>query len=116
MKAAEALDAEGLFDAYPAGPGEALSYDPTSAAHLDRIQSSALALSDAEMSVLGDQGLVISSRQILPTFLRGYAAVYSEHLPIYVSADAILDTVHRSYDAILLGMCPCCSRAAPGAI
>jgi hypothetical protein len=103
-EAAEALDADGLYATYPAGPREALSYDPTAAAHVDLVQGSALALTDAEMAVLGDQGLVISKRQVFSTFLRGYAAIYSEHLPVFVSADAILDTVHQSYDAILLSL------------
>lgn len=51
--------------------------------HLDRIQASALALDDAELSVLvlGEQGLVLSTHREFPFFLRGMAAIYSEPTP-----------------------------------
>jgi hypothetical protein len=47
---------------------------------------------------------VISTRREFPTFLRGLAEIYSEHLPLYVSADALLESVHSSYDNILLAV------------
>ncbi len=78
-----------------------MSYDPRSSQFLDRIQASALALDDDELARLGANGFVISKRSAFPTFVRGYAAVYSEHLPVYISADAILEAVHSSYDAVL---------------
>ncbi len=102
VQVAGELDAAGLRQAYPAPAHQALSYNPADAQFLDVIQESALGLNEAELGKLGEQGLVISQRQTFPTFLRGYAAIYFEHLPVYVSADAILDTVHRSYDAILM--------------
>lgn len=78
-----------------------LDYDPSSAEFLDKVQGSALALNEAELSKLGTNGFVISKRQAFPTFVRGYAAIYSEHLPVYVSADAILEALHSSYDELL---------------
>lgn len=90
-----------LLDEYPVQHASALGYSPGSAEFLDRIQSSALALNAAELQVLESNGFVISKRQQFPTFLRGYAAIYMEHLPVFVSADAMLDALHRSYDAIL---------------
>lgn len=78
-----------------------LSYDPSSAEFLDSIQGSALALNDAELSKLGSNGFVISTRQAFPTFVNGYAAIYSEDLPVYVSADSILEALHSSYDELL---------------
>lgn len=78
-----------------------LTYDPSSAEFLDLIQGSALALNDAELSKLGSNGFVISTRQAFPTFVNGYAAIYSEDLPVYVSADSILEALHSSYDALL---------------
>jgi hypothetical protein len=96
-----ALDAPGLLAEYPLAQRAELGYAPASAEFMDRVQASALALNDNELSVLGQNGFVISRRQQFPTFLRGYAAIYMEHLPVYVSADALLDSVHRSYEAIL---------------
>jgi hypothetical protein len=78
-----------------------LGYSPRSAEFLDRIQASVLALDADELDTLDQSGFVVSARQQFPTFLRGYAAIYLEHLPVFVSADALLDAVHRSYDAML---------------
>jgi hypothetical protein len=98
--AVAALDAKGVAAAYPAEFGD-LAYDPLSAEYLDRIQASALALPDAEKTLLGKNGFAISKNREFPTFVRGYAELYSEHLPVYISADAILESVHASYDLIL---------------
>ncbi|MET0339508.1 MAG: DUF3160 domain-containing protein [Polyangiales bacterium] len=98
--AAEKLDAAGALAAYPARFAQA-SPLPAEAAFLDRIQASALALTDGEVAVLRKNRFVISTRREFPTFLKGLAAIYSEHLPLYVSADALLESVHSSYDQIL---------------
>jgi hypothetical protein len=96
-----ALDADGVLAEYPLTQRAELGYAPGSAELLDRVQASALALNANELRRLDQNGFVISKRQQFPTFLRGYAAIYMEHLPVYVSADAMLDAVHRSYDAML---------------
>jgi hypothetical protein len=93
-------DAASLLTKYPAPQGS-LGYAPLQSGGLDKIQASDLRLNDAELKVLGEKGLVLVDRQRFPTFLRGYAAVYHQHLPVFVSADAMMDAVHRSYDAIL---------------
>lgn len=76
-------------------------YDAASIAGLDLIQASALALNDSELSDLARQGFVLSSRQQYPTFAYGYASIYSQDLPLYVSADSVMTAVHLSYDSIL---------------
>lgn len=95
------LDAEGLLAKRALTHLESLSYRPRDAEFLDRIQASTLGLTDAELAKLDDNGFVISKRQAFPTFVRGYAAVYFEHLPVFISADAILEAVHSSYDELL---------------
>jgi len=94
------LSAEQLTSEYPMQHAASLGYSPRDAQFIDRIQASALALNDAELAALDRNGFVISSRQQFPNFFRGYASIYFEHLPVFVSADAMLDAVHRSYDAI----------------
>jgi len=94
------LDAAGARAAYPT-QFASLAADPNSAAFLERIQASALALSDGERAVLDKNGFVISTRREFPTFLKGLAEIYAEHLPLYVSADTLLESVHSSYDEIL---------------
>ncbi|HKO92949.1 MAG TPA: DUF3160 domain-containing protein, partial [Polyangiaceae bacterium] len=98
------LNATQLRAEYPLAQKAELGYTPGDAEFLDRIQASALALNTAELGALDQNGFVVSKRQQFPSFLRGYAAIYMEHLPVYVSADALLDAVHRSYDAILLNI------------
>jgi len=98
------LSADALSSEYPMQHAAQLGYAPLDAERLDLIQASALSLNDAELGLLGQNGFVISSRQQFPTFLRGYAAIYSEDLPVFVSADALLEAVHRSYDTILFDL------------
>jgi hypothetical protein len=98
------LGASALSSEYPMQHAAQLGYAPLDAERLELIQASALSLNDAELALLGKNGFVISSRQQFPTFLRGYAAIYSEDLPVFVSADALLEALHRSYDAILANL------------
>ena len=44
---------------------------------------------------------VISAREEFPSFAYGYKTIYSQDLPVYVSADSILEAVHRSFDQLL---------------
>jgi hypothetical protein len=78
-----------------------LGYDPTTATNLDRITTSTLNPTAEELALLGQQGFVISRRSQFPTFAYGYAEIYADDLPLFVSADSILDAVHRSYDSML---------------
>ena len=78
--------------------------ETTSIGGLPTIQSSALALQPAELAKLGQQGFVIVDRKRFPSFVYGYATLYAEDLPVYVSADSILFAVHRSYDNLLMSL------------
>lgn len=95
------VDVAGLRAAYPTTFRSGLGYDPNAAGFLDRIQASALALTDGERSALGSHGFVVSTRREFGTFVRGMAEIYAEHLPLYVTADTLLASVHSSYDRIL---------------
>lgn len=78
-----------------------LGYDPMQADFLSLIQSSPYALDDAELAALSQYGFVISARQSFPHFAYGYTSIYGADLPLYVSADSVLDAVHRGYDDVL---------------
>jgi len=103
VSTASSLDGPGLLAAYPPPAAEPLGYDPATAAGLDLIQGSVLALTEAEQAVLTEQGLVISTREQFPSFAYGYKSIYSSDLPVYVSADSILEAVHRAFDKLLQG-------------
>lgn len=95
------LDAGGLQERYPTGFEPAPSYDTDALQGLPLIQASPLSLNDAELAALGAKGFVISDRRSFPSFSYGYQNIYGADLPVYVSADSILDSVHRSYSEIL---------------
>lgn len=78
-----------------------LGYDPLAAVNLDLVQRSALALDGAELAAFAADGFVVTDRHRYPHFAYGYQTIYSQDLPVFVSADAILQAVHQSYDAIL---------------
>lgn len=78
-----------------------LGYDPMSAVGLSLIQASPLALDQAALDKLAANGFVIEPARQFPNMAYGYVTIYAQDLPVYVSLDSILDTVHLSYDAIL---------------
>jgi hypothetical protein len=89
--------------AYPTAFGE-LKYDPMRAEYLDRVQASTLALNGGDAAALARNGFVISTAHAFPTFVKGYAEIYAQHLPVFISADALLETVHSAYDSLLAGV------------
>jgi hypothetical protein len=100
----KSLSAEEFAARYPISFVTTLGYDPTTASNMDRIQASSLRLNDGELVMLKERGFVITDRNRFPNFTYGYRAIYAEHLPLYVSADSILEGVHRSYDDILASL------------
>jgi hypothetical protein len=99
--AANGLTTEQLGSLYPATFVNTIGYDPELAVGMDRIQASSLRLDQVEIDMLKRNGFVVTDRNHFPTFTYGYRTIYADHLPLYVSADSILEAVHRSYDEIL---------------
>src|ERR1017187_10190870 len=62
-----------------------------------------LALNDEERALLDQNGFVIADAgdPFGDTFLGGWPRIFQADLPLYVTADALLHAIHRSYDAIL---------------
>jgi hypothetical protein len=78
-----------------------LGYDPMQAAGIDLLQASNLSLTDQEAATLSRHGFAILARHEFPSAFYAYLTIYGEDLPVFVSADSVLDAVHRSYDDIL---------------
>ncbi|TNF37947.1 MAG: DUF3160 domain-containing protein [Deltaproteobacteria bacterium] len=78
----------------------ALSFDPAKAKYYDAVVQR-LNLQDADKRLLAREGFVLAQ----PAWGRSVAAtlrdIFTDDLPLLVTTDAILDAVHRSYDAIL---------------
>lgn len=97
----KSLTPEALATRYPTAFASTLGYDPLAAQNLSLIQGSELKLNDAETQILKTNGFVVTDRYRYPTFAYGYQTIYSQDLPVFVSADSILFALHRSYDDIL---------------
>jgi hypothetical protein len=68
---------------------------------MQALQRSPLKLADDELSKLREHGFVISNRKRFPGFTDGWLAIFKGDMPLYVSADALLHVIHRSYDRML---------------
>ncbi|MBX3192779.1 MAG: DUF3160 domain-containing protein, partial [Labilithrix sp.] len=98
------LDAAGFAAKYAVPFTTTLGYDPLTANGLDRIKASSFALGANEEAALAANGFVTTDRRRFPTFIYGYQSIYTDDLPVYVSADSILYAVHESFDEILKGV------------
>jgi hypothetical protein len=58
-------------------------------------------LNDEELAAFKKNGFVVSERMGAASFSEMLYRVYSRDLPVYISADAVLQAWHRSYDAML---------------
>ncbi|MCA9547868.1 MAG: DUF3160 domain-containing protein, partial [Myxococcales bacterium] len=96
-----ALDADGVLARFAVPFADDLGFDPLEAQNLEIIQASPLALDDDELAVLAEHGFVISGRQPVGSFIAGYERVYNADLPVYISADSLLHTLHRVYGKLL---------------
>ncbi len=101
LSALATLTTEGLIARSTGAMNAALNYAPAEAKWLELIQGSALALNESELATYRAKGFVISNRQSYPDFFYGYKTIYAADLPIYVTADSVLNALHRSYDDIL---------------
>ena len=58
-------------------------------------------LNESELQVFQQNGFVVSERLGVESFAEAYYRLYSDNLPVYITADSILHAWHRSFDAIL---------------
>lgn len=97
--AAEVSSADLLSD-HRVSYRSSLGYDPLRAAGLELLAPAGFELPAEAMTRLARDGFVLTNRTS-SSFAYGYALIFYKHLPVYVSADAILEAVHRSYDSLL---------------
>jgi hypothetical protein len=83
-----------------AEPGGKLGYDPREAEHLGLIEN-LFPLNPEQAEAFEEHGFVVLDDRRFPTFLHALSEVYRLHLPLYLSADALLDALHLSFDEML---------------
>ncbi len=69
--------------------------------YLDSIQLK-LGLTRAEKMLLHNHHFVVTERLSYNSFGQAFHTVYANDLPVFVTTDAVLQALHRSYDAILI--------------
>ncbi|MET0412824.1 MAG: DUF3160 domain-containing protein [Polyangiaceae bacterium] len=101
IERARAQTTDELLASYPVEFSGSLGYDPLEADGLDLIQASTVGMNDAERARYAANGFVILPRVRYPSMPYGYLDVYAADLPVFVSADMVLEAVHRSFDGVL---------------
>ena len=98
------LDAEGLESMHEAGlfkPGAATTFSSAEyAADIDGV----FELTDYEKSLVDRNGFMVSERLSYPSFGEALHHVFIKDLPVFISTDAVLHAVHKSYDNILISV------------
>lgn len=98
---AETLKSAELESLYPpTSTASGVSYDPTSAAHFSLIES-ALSLTEDEVDFIADHGFGVVPRHEYFTAHDAYYAIYVKDLPVYITADSVLFSLHRSFGTAL---------------
>lgn len=96
------LSASGIMQLHPAGTfaGSVPAFTGGPPEHLDLINSR-YQLTAHEDSLLVRNGFVVTERIRRINFVQAYLSLWLQDLPVFISSDALLHAVHRSYDAIL---------------
>ncbi len=95
------LSAEQLRVLYPAAAfRHKLALNLSQVAYLDSINK-IYKLTGDELALLREHGFVVSERLAKASFGQAYLEIYKNDLPVFVSTDALLHALHKSYDAIL---------------
>jgi hypothetical protein len=79
-----------------------ISYDPTTAKFWDEFQKKkGFELNPQELAVFKQNGFVVSERLSSSSFASLFYRIYSNDLPVFLTADSLLHAWHMSYSAML---------------
>jgi hypothetical protein len=99
----DAMSPSGFLNNYPVWKSFSSNLDPKKCTYYDTMAST-FGLTVDQISALQNKGFVIlsgSTGDISTGFGSIFAKVYSKDLPVFFTADALLDPLYRSYDNIL---------------
>ena len=80
---------------------ESLTFNPSDASNMDLIDDAYTIQGDAR-DAFESNGFVVLKDTKYDTFLQGFIDIYTKDLPVYFSADAMLDALHLSFDRMLM--------------
>jgi hypothetical protein len=79
-----------------------LGYDPMQAANVEQILTRLnVSPTDTARARLGQNGFAVVRSGQTSSFALGYSEIYAADLPVFVSADMVLEAIYRSHDKIL---------------
>lgn len=99
MEVAEFINEYGPAKSYSGG----IDYDPNSAEYLAQI-SELVQLSEGQQAAFDSLGFVVLQDRKYDSFFQGFKNIYFSDLPVYISADSLLDALHLSFDRILMDL------------
>src|SRR5262245_57549879 len=76
------------------------TFKPQEARYFETLNE-ALNFSPEEIAMMERNGFVVTERLNFKQFKRAYAWIYWKDLPVLVTTDAILHTIHQTYDELL---------------
>jgi hypothetical protein len=82
---------------------EQLSFVPAEAQYY-KLVDQVIDFTSDELALLEQNGFVISDRLAFTDFTTAYAYIYWKDLPVLVTTDSILHSIHQSYDDLLMGL------------
>lgn len=95
------ISADQLLQEYPSGQYlDSLKLDYWNAEFFDQVQNQ-FQLTKDEKDIIHRNGFMVSERLKYDGYRAAFLDVYKKDLPLYISSDAILHALHRSYDNIL---------------
>lgn len=95
------IDATGLMQRYPAGLFQSQATGRWQNTLYNDVLNKQYNLTDSEKALIDKNGFMVSERLSFTTFLAALDDIYKKDLPLFLSADAFLHSVHCSYDLIL---------------
>jgi hypothetical protein len=99
---ARQASADELRTSHPVEFQASLGYDPLTAPNLEKILTALpMGPTEAVRAKLSQTGFALQAETNVASFARGYAEIYAADLPVFVSADMVLEAVYRSHDKIL---------------
>lgn len=97
----KALTADAIQKKYDAGLFEQSLNVDYSAANYFYQTDTTFRFTPQEKDLLSRHSFMVTERVSYPSFVAGFYEIYKKDLPVYISADAILHALHRSYDNML---------------
>ena len=98
------IDPEGLESMHNAGLFKTKASTTFSSSEYAQEIDSVFELTAYEKSLINRNGFMVSERLSYPSFGDAFRHVFIKDLPVFISTDAILHALHKSYDNILISI------------